>query len=142
LEGKALWYNAEFSLLQDAIQDLWERFAGTPFSCERVCRWLATQGINRVDAREVTLAEVRRMLERELTARQPAPPAVPSATDGPWSKADSPARWAMRFKISPRTFKRRVADGTIRAKALSDRLYQVHLDDLPTEQPGPTSGHK
>jgi hypothetical protein len=62
--------------------------------------------------------------------------------DGPWSKPDSPKRWAGQFGISDRTFKRRVEDGTIRAKVLSDRLYQIHLGDLPLERPASTSGHK
>lgn len=62
--------------------------------------------------------------------------------DGPWSTADSPARWAKQFKVSPRTFKRRVKDGKIRAKILSDRLYQINLDDLPNQDKAGESGHK
>lgn len=55
------------------------------------------------------------------------------ATDGPWSPPDSPGRWAKLFKVNPRTFKRHVAAGKIRGKRLSDRLYQVHVGDLPAK---------
>ncbi len=68
-------------------------------------------------------------------------PATKPQAGGPWSTADSPTRWAKQFKISPRTFKRRVKDGEIRAKRLSDRLYQIHLDDLPKQDEAKGSGH-
>jgi hypothetical protein len=53
------------------------------------------------------------------------------AKEPEWSKADSPAKWAKRFGLSTKTFTKRVKDGTIRAKQLSDRLYQIALSDLP-----------
>lgn len=51
-----------------------------------------------------------------------------------FSKADTPQRWAKRFGISARTFKRRVKDGTIPAEKLSDRSYRVREDALPAGQ--------
>jgi hypothetical protein len=69
-------------------------------------------------------------------------PAAGPQDGGPWSVADSPTRWAKLFKISPKTFKRRVKDGKIRAKRLSDRLYQVHLGDLPKQEKAHESGHR
>lgn len=53
---------------------------------------------------------------------------------GPWSKPDSPSRWATKFGISPKTFKRHVDAKKIRAKRLSDKLYQVHVDDVPEQR--------
>ena len=50
-----------------------------------------------------------------------------------WSSADTPARWARVFQVSAKTFKRRVEDGKIRAKKLSDRSYQIDARDLPSE---------
>jgi hypothetical protein len=64
------------------------------------------------------------------------------ATTGPWSTANTPTQWAKQFKICARTFKRRVKDGKIRAKVLSDRLYQVHLDDMPKQDASKGPGHK
>jgi len=57
--------------------------------------------------------------------------ALRSADDGPWSRPDSPTRWATLFGINPRTFKRHIRSGKIRGKRLSDRLYRVHIDDVP-----------
>ena len=48
-----------------------------------------------------------------------------------WSVADTPNRWAKKFGVSSRTFKRRVKEGRIRANKLSDRLYQVDTRDVP-----------
>lgn len=50
-----------------------------------------------------------------------------------WSKPDSPSRWAKQFGISPKTFKKRVEEGKIRAKVLSDRSYQIAVSDLPVD---------
>jgi hypothetical protein len=62
-----------------------------------------------------------------------APASLPAKSnqDGPWSEPDTPTRWAKRFKVKPKTFKRYVTNGKIRAKKLSDRSYQVNLADLP-----------
>lgn len=54
-------------------------------------------------------------------------------SNGQWSKPDTPSRWAKRFGFSVDTFKRRVNDEKIRAKKLSDKSYQVHVDDLPEQ---------
>jgi hypothetical protein len=81
LDRQGQWWNAEFSVLQDAVKDLWERFAQTPFTWQRLRNWLASQGYNRVDAGDMPLAEVRRMLEAELAAKQPAPPAAREVTE-------------------------------------------------------------
>ena len=48
-----------------------------------------------------------------------------------WSRADSPSHWARVFGISVQTMKRRFKDDKIRNKKLSDKLYQISLDDLP-----------
>ena len=61
-------------------------------------------------------------------------PSDKPADNGPWSLADTPTRWGKVFGFSPKTFVRRVADGKIRAKKLSDRSYQVHTGDLPSDQ--------
>jgi len=50
---------------------------------------------------------------------------------GPWSSPDTPKRWAKRFRVSVDTMKRLLKAGTIRNKRLSDRSYQVHVDDVP-----------
>jgi hypothetical protein len=50
------------------------------------------------------------------------------------SKPDTPSRWGIKFGFSAKTFLRRVKSGKIRAKKLSDKSYQVNLDDLPTGQ--------
>lgn len=50
---------------------------------------------------------------------------------GPWSTPDSPSRWAKRFKCSVDTFQRWADEGTIRVRKLSDRSYQLHVDDVP-----------
>ena len=62
--------------------------------------------------------------------------------DGPWSKPDTPTRWALQFQVGPATFKRWVKTEKIRAKKLSDRSYQVHLADLPQPKPAEKSSHK
>lgn len=51
--------------------------------------------------------------------------------DGPWSQPDTPKRWAKVFGVNVQTIKRRFQDGKIRNKKLSDRSYQVHVDDVP-----------
>jgi hypothetical protein len=84
-----------------------------------------------VDWREIVNMPLARFVE--ATAKQ---------QDGPFSTDDSPSRWAKQFKMSARTFKRRVKDGKIRAKILSDRSYQVHLDDLPKQEKANESSHK
>ena len=48
-----------------------------------------------------------------------------------WSKPDTPKRWGKIFGLSSRTFIRRVKNGEIRAKKLSDRRYQVDVRDIP-----------
>jgi hypothetical protein len=85
------------------------------------------------DVRRMTFAEFNAALDEAMSKDEGG---------GPWSTADNPTRWAKQFKISPRTFKRHVKDGKIRAKMLSDRLYQVHLDDLPNQEKARESGHK
>jgi len=65
---------------------------------------------------------------QKLAPQQPAE----SASDGPWSKPDSPKRWAKLFNLSWDTLKRRFDDGTIRHKKLSSKSYQIHVDDLPS----------
>jgi hypothetical protein len=67
-----------------------------------------------------------------VTQEQATPPA---ADDGPWSKPDTPSRWARVFKVSSRTFIRWVKAERIHAKKLSDRSYQVRLTDLPEQSP-------
>ena len=60
----------------------------------------------------------------------------PAAGDGgaiAWSQQDTPRRWAKRFGVSEKTFKRHCANGTIRHKKLSDRSYMVGQDDIPTD---------
>jgi hypothetical protein len=93
--------------------------------------------------KEIEFARVKEFqawIDREWAAASSAP--AKDNQDGLFSTADSPTRWAKQFKISPKTFKRRVRDGKIRAKSLSDRLYQVHLDDLPKQEKANESGHK
>ncbi len=63
--------------------------------------------------------------------------AAAAGQDGPWSEPDTPKRWAIVFKVKPPTFKRWVKAGKVRAKVLSDRSYQVHLEDLPQSNGGP-----
>jgi hypothetical protein len=77
--------------------------------------------------------------ETQATQEQPAAPAILPAPEagGPWSPADSPRRWGKLFGFSGKTFVRRVDDGTIRAKKLSNRSYQVHLSDLPEAKADP-----
>lgn len=69
-----------------------------------------------------------------------SPPAVPAAASPrdppagvPLTTADSPTRWAKLFAVSVSTFKRRCGDGRIRCKKLSDRSYQVAIEDLPAK---------
>jgi hypothetical protein len=50
---------------------------------------------------------------------------------GPWSKPDTPSRWAKRFGVSVDTMKRQFKTNKIRNKRLSDRSYQIHEDDVP-----------
>jgi len=52
---------------------------------------------------------------------------------GPWSRPDSPSRWAKVFNCSPDTFKRMVDSGRIQYKELTKKLGQVHVDDLPAD---------
>lgn len=91
----------------------------------------------RVDQREIVNMPLARFVEAARTKA-----ARGAQQDGPFSAADSPTRWAKLYKISAKTFKRRVRDGKIRAKILSDRLYQVRLDDLPKQEKANESGHK
>ena len=64
-------------------------------------------------------------------AARPDENAAKADQAGPWSKQDTPSRWGKKFGCSADTFIRRYEDGTIRAKKLSDRSYQVHVDDIP-----------
>ena len=64
-----------------------------------------------------------------VSAAKAAPPE--RETDVSWSAADTPTRWAKVFRISAKSFKRRVKEGKIRAKPLSDRSYQVDTRDIP-----------
>ena len=61
---------------------------------------------------------------------------------GPWSKPDSPGRWAKVFNVSRRTFIRYVDKKAILAQKLSDKSYQVALSDIPKPQESPPSGQK
>ncbi len=120
-----------------AVIGLWQRlFPGIPYSDASMIHWLASEGITPMAAQRMTYFEAEKKL-RTATEKTSS-----LADGGPWSTADTPARWAKLFKVSVRTFKRRTADGKIRAKHLSDRLYQVHLDDLPKQGAAKESGHK
>lgn len=59
-----------------------------------------------------------------------------------WSAPDSPARWAKKFQVSPRTIKKYFSNQTIRNCKRSDRRYQVHLDDLPQASSEDERGRK
>jgi carbon storage regulator CsrA len=50
-----------------------------------------------------------------------------------WTTADGPSQWGKVFGVSARTFLRRVKDGKIRAKKLSNKSYLVAIEDLPTK---------
>jgi hypothetical protein len=50
-----------------------------------------------------------------------------------WTRADGPSKWAKLFGISPRSFIRLVEAGRIRARALTSKLYQVAIKDLPAQ---------
>jgi hypothetical protein len=102
---------------------LWAaRFPQIPFSSASLGNFAATSGISGAELDEMTLREVSRLLQS---------PAAPDSPDGPWSKPNSPVRWAKLFGVTAKTFKRHVAEGKIRAKILSDRLYQIHVADVP-----------
>ena len=129
-----------------------------PRAAEAWCAADAVLGqLNEDIAPRVDLSEIQGFILNNVGQldRLPAPPSMrqkldewtrdlgskaPNDNDGPWSTPDTPARWAKRFKVSPRTFKRHVAGGKIRAKPLSDRSYQIHLDDLPKDPPAPVAG--
>ncbi len=87
-----------------------------------------------VDRREIVNMPLARFVE--------ATPPPAGEPDGPWSKPDTPARWAKAFNVSPKTFKRYVASGKIRAKRLSDRSYQILLSALPPQNAASAAGHK
>jgi hypothetical protein len=93
--------------------------------------WTAMRYVDRVPLLRQALAALK------TPSAPDALPAAPAASDGPWSKPDSPKRWGKAFGFSSDTFIRRCQDGSIRHKKLSDRSYQVHVDDLPS--PPPTS---
>jgi hypothetical protein len=67
-----------------------------------------------------------------LKAAEGGAPPLPGPNG--WTTPDSPTRWANAFHCSLATFKRIVADKTIRAKPLTKKLYQVAVDDLPELQ--------
>jgi hypothetical protein len=48
-----------------------------------------------------------------------------------YTPPDSPSRWAKRFNVSPKTFKRYVEGGKIRGIKISDRSYRIAVADLP-----------
>ena len=50
-----------------------------------------------------------------------------------WSKPDTPSRLAKHFGCKRATFVKRVKEGTILAKKLSDRSYQVPIECLSDE---------
>ncbi|MCL4205748.1 MAG: hypothetical protein KJ000_24970 [Pirellulaceae bacterium] len=81
------------------------------------------------------LAAVRKSLERiagpRLIEEPLAPPAAESDDDIPWSKPEPPKNWADMFNCSERTFKRRVENGTIHARKLSTKAYQVDKRQIP-----------
>jgi hypothetical protein len=58
-----------------------------------------------------------------------------AADDNQWSTPDSPTRLAKKFNFSRDTLMRRFKDGTIRHKKLSNKLYQIHIGDLPKSSP-------
>jgi hypothetical protein len=81
-----------------------------------------------------------------VPAKPAALPKTPSESappyNGPLSNPDTPARWAKKFQMSSKTFKRHVLRGKIRAKILSDRSYQIAVGDIPQQNAPPLSGHK
>lgn len=52
---------------------------------------------------------------------------------GGWSTPDSPSQWARRFNCSLDTLNRLVEDKKIRVNKLTSKLWQVWIDDVPTE---------
>jgi hypothetical protein len=59
------------------------------------------------------------------------PPADEKAIE--WSKPDGPTQWAKVFGLSYNTMVKRLREGVIRNKKLSDRSYQIAIDDLPAD---------
>jgi hypothetical protein len=55
-----------------------------------------------------------------------------TASDCDWSLPQSPKEWAREFGVHVKTFIRWVRKGTIRAKRLSPKSYQIALGDVPT----------
>ncbi len=92
---------------------------------DEVIKWLCEPGFPETEVRSVQLEADRAIacLATEL---------APDQTD--WSEPDSPKRWAIVFGVSSDTIKRRFKDGTIRAKKLSDRSYQVDRRDIPAQR--------
>ena len=90
---------------------------------------------NRLEEYHDATREAAEQVKAILTAIRPEASGGPLATDdeqgGPWSQADAPKCWGKVFGFSAATFIRRVKAGTIRAKKLSDKSYQVHLGDIP-----------
>jgi hypothetical protein len=98
----------------------------------------------KVNLRLTSLPAPRSILRRldEFMEDPEGPQVRAEHLNGPWSKADTPTRWAKLFGVSAQTFKRWVKAGKIRVKELSDRSYQVHLEDLPQPKPAQASNHK
>jgi hypothetical protein len=78
---------------------------------------------------EAEFLEAQRLRDR---TRIPGP-----QSDGPWSQPDTPTRWAKAFGVNAKTFKRWVKKGKIRVNRLSDRSYQIHVDDVPHAKANP-----
>lgn len=77
------------------------------------------------------VASLRRILAWAESKVVEQPPQ--GKVDGPWSKPDSPRRWAIVFGISAKTFVRKAKSGEISTHKLSDRSYQVALSAIPAD---------
>lgn len=70
--GRAL---ADVSRPMHAVFHIWRvRFPNIPFTDEALCDWLATQGINHVDAKRMTYEQVVAMLNKPQTEASPETP--------------------------------------------------------------------
>jgi hypothetical protein len=90
-----------------------------------------------VAARLKKAKELRRLRKARNAVSSDEQKRTTDEQGGPWSKPDSPSRWAKVFKMSTRTFIRHVEKGVIHAKRLSDKSYQVALSDIPKPQASP-----
>jgi hypothetical protein len=77
-----------------------------------------------VDLRSIAGKPVQEVLGQFLRGRE-------QDSAGPFTKANNVKHWARVFGMSPDTMTRRLKDGKIRNKKLSNRLYQIAVRDLP-----------